>query len=459
MPLQIRRGNTAEINAYTPEPGELIFNSQTTTLSVGNGSAVGGLLVGINAGSAKDAAAAALIAGSHQNISFSYNSVTKAISANVDILAHGTIEADAIDTAAVKDGSTVILDVANAILYADVSGNVSGNLTGTHSGNVVTNLISSSDSSTILVDTPIEFQTDVEIDGNVIINDNTTVNADLIPNKIIIDTRDSILNVLSIGQQHNETDPTLSAGIALRRSRGLGVSPEAVLAGDQLFKITFNGFDGSNSISAISIRGIVDPNGTVSSNAVPGKLEFFLNDNDGVSKLRMELDRVGTFINYGQHWVRNNVENSLVQNLTSHYNSAGQGARLSLRRSRGTYDSPTSITNGDALFRIAFGGYDGTNYVETAFIRSSVAGAVSTGVVPSNITISTTNTSGTISVAMEISESQNVKVNKSLTLSTYVDSTDRDNAITSPQGGMLVYITGINKFQGYVSSTGWTDLN
>jgi hypothetical protein len=456
MPLQLRRGNTAEVGSITPSIGELVYDTQLKRVNVGDGSTAGGVpIAGVTTNEAKDAAAASLLAGTHQNISFTYNSTTKALSAKVDILVHDTIEADAIDTAAVKDGSTVVLDVANAVLYGDVTGDV----TGTHFGNIVTNLISSSDSSTILVDTPIEFQTDVEIDGNVIINDNTTVNADLVSNKIIMETRDPNLNVLSMGQQHNETDSTISAGISLRRSRGLGVSPEAVLAGDQLFKITFNGFDGSDFISAVSIRGMVDPAGTVSSNAVPGKLEFFVNDNDGVSKLRMELDRVGTFINYGQHWVRNNVENSLVQNLTSHYNSAGQGSRLSLRRSRGTYDSPTAVTSGDALFRIAFGGYDGANYVESAFIRSTVAGTVSTGVVPSNITISTTNTSGATSVAMEISESQNVKVNKSLTLPTYADSTARDAAITSPQGGMLVYITGTNKFQGYVSGTGWTDLN
>ena len=78
MPLQIRRGNTAEITSITPLIGELIYNTQTQKLHVGNGSTAGGIITSTYSDAdAKDAAAASIAAGTHTNISFSYNSTTK----------------------------------------------------------------------------------------------------------------------------------------------------------------------------------------------------------------------------------------------------------------------------------------------------------------------------------------------------------------------------------------------
>ena len=99
MPLQLRRGNTAEVGSITPSVGELVYDTQLKRVSVGDGSTAGGvLLAGISSNEAKDAAAASLLAGTHQNISFTYNSTTKSLSARVDILTHDTIEADAVIT-------------------------------------------------------------------------------------------------------------------------------------------------------------------------------------------------------------------------------------------------------------------------------------------------------------------------------------------------------------------------
>jgi hypothetical protein len=101
MPLQLRRGNTAEINAITPVVGELIYNTETKSLHTGDGTTAGGVVAtSYTDDLAKDAAAASIAAGSHSGVSFSYNTTTNALSATVSpaTVTHGNyninIEAD-----------------------------------------------------------------------------------------------------------------------------------------------------------------------------------------------------------------------------------------------------------------------------------------------------------------------------------------------------------------------------
>ena len=99
MPLQLRRGNTAEVNSITPLVGEIVYDTQLKRIVVGDGATAGGTAVaGVSINEAKQATYDALAAGTHQNITFTQDAVTKAISASVDIITHDTIEADAIVT-------------------------------------------------------------------------------------------------------------------------------------------------------------------------------------------------------------------------------------------------------------------------------------------------------------------------------------------------------------------------
>jgi len=43
-------------------------------------------------------------------------------------------------------------------------------------------------------------------------------------------------------------------------------------------------------------------------------------------------------------------------------------------------------------------------------------------------------------------------------IAVFVDATARDAGITSPANGMLCYLTGTHKFQGYANGA-WVDLN
>jgi hypothetical protein len=103
MPLQIRRGTTAERLSITPVPGELIYDTDVGTIYVGDGTTPGGvnaLIAGVlTTEEAVDAVAAALILGQNQNITFSYNAQAdfdNRIDAAVDLSSYsGTISATA----------------------------------------------------------------------------------------------------------------------------------------------------------------------------------------------------------------------------------------------------------------------------------------------------------------------------------------------------------------------------
>jgi hypothetical protein len=84
MPLQIRRGTTAQRLLITPLPGELIYDTTTGQIFVGNGSTAGGATTtGISTEDAQDAAAGLFTSGSHSGITFAYNDATGRIDATV----------------------------------------------------------------------------------------------------------------------------------------------------------------------------------------------------------------------------------------------------------------------------------------------------------------------------------------------------------------------------------------
>jgi hypothetical protein len=134
MPLQIRRGSEAERLLMTVPlaPGELLYADGR--LFVGDGQLNGGVLVtGYSDNDAKDAAAEMLADNTHSGISFSYNSSTKVISANVDLSNYtGILKADAFKGSVfADDGSTIGGDV----LVDAVDGKI--NLDGTVKGNII----------------------------------------------------------------------------------------------------------------------------------------------------------------------------------------------------------------------------------------------------------------------------------------------------------------------------------
>jgi hypothetical protein len=277
----------------------------------------------------------------------------------------------------------------------------------------------------------------------------------------------------SLTSNHSSNTSTSANQVNLQRSRGSDINQSIVLAGDTITNLSFRGFDGSSYRTSSAIVSTVDPEGTVSSTAIPGKIAFLTAGNNGTLLTRAELDKDGKFTTYGQHWGVTGVPTGLPLLLVSNSNVVSDGARSAMRRSRGTFASPTAVVNGDKLFRLLWGGHDGSAYIDSAGIEASVSAAVSTGIIPTELAIRTTNSSGVLTTAIKVTNNQVMQVNtisslttpavnfsSAVTLANYATAGARDTAIPSPQPGTVVYITDTGKFQGYNGLTStWNELN
>lgn len=129
MALQIRRGPTADRMSYTPVVGELIWDTTTNSLYIGNGSTAGGLPAGtLVTEDVQDIAASMLINGTHQNITFTYNDTTGRINSTFDLSSfNGTLTADGFIGSHYANDSTLLLNALTGAV----------NLNGTVKGHVI----------------------------------------------------------------------------------------------------------------------------------------------------------------------------------------------------------------------------------------------------------------------------------------------------------------------------------
>ncbi len=75
--------------------------------------------------------------------------------------------------------------------------------------------------------------------------------------------------------------------------------------------------------------------------------------------------------------------------LSMQFSTDTNGARVGFAKARGTVASPLIVATGDALGRLMFRGYDGTNYLEMGSIEVSAVGTVASTRVPTQIVFST----------------------------------------------------------------------
>lgn len=159
MALQIRRGTTAERTARRFLEGELIYDVTLQQVFVGDstdgttGTLGGKAVTAFTQEDAQDAIRDLFSAGSHTNISFSYNDVGNSISAVVSLSSYtGNISASGTVTAGgfngwlngnvFADDSTLLVDAGNGTIPAEV-------LRGTFTGSVVGNASSATVASTV----------------------------------------------------------------------------------------------------------------------------------------------------------------------------------------------------------------------------------------------------------------------------------------------------------------------
>ena len=141
-------------------------------------------------------------------------------------------------------------------------------------------------------------------------------------------------------------------------------------------------------------------------------------------------------------------------------------------KGRGTAASPAAVQANDGLGAINFYGYDGTNYVQAGYLVSYVDGTVSTGAVPSRVSINVNSAVGASTEAFAISSSQVVtlggvstapalKVTPVGSQARWIEvtgATASGNPILGVSGGILaisasVAITGVVSTSGYTVAT------
>jgi|LakMenEpi03Aug12_release.lakeMendotaPanAssembly.Ray.scaffolds.fasta_scaffold08017_18 hypothetical protein len=233
MPLQIRRGTTAQRLAITPLTGELIHDTTTGQLFVGNGTTAGGVTTtGISLEDAADAAASLFTTGSHSGITFAYNDAAGRIDATVTVAATGPFDGD-LTGSVFADDSTLLVDGTGGALVGSL-----------------------------------------RTSGDVYITKNSYSG--------------TFGNGLTYAQHHSTVD---AVNFNFLRTRGTDIAPTAVANGDDIADLNFIGHDGTNRVSIGGITARVS--GAVSLGIVPGELTFDTRSTAGVLSEKAALTSDG----------------------------------------------------------------------------------------------------------------------------------------------------------------------
>lgn len=92
--------------------------------------------------------------------------------------------------------------------------------------------------------------------------------------------------------------------------------------------------------------------------------------------------------------------------LFDQYGNNTSSSRITARKARGIFGTPTIIVTGDSLGSFAGFGYDGTNFIESGSIIIQSSGTVSTGIVPGKMLLTTANSAGANTTAITINSDQ-----------------------------------------------------
>lgn len=241
MPLQIRRGSTAQRLTITPLPGELVYDTTTGQLFVGDGATVGGAVTtGVSLEDVRDAAAGLLTSGVHSGITFTYNDTLDRIDATVTISGTGPFDGD-INGSVFADDSTLLVDGTSGEIRGPL--NVSG----------ASHTIATAATGQYL---------NVNNAYLKILHTTASVSSD---------------HGLSFYQHANSSG---SQKVTFIKSRGTEAAPVSLNNNDNIGEILFGGYDGSGYGTSARIRAIV------SASPVPGQgvrtlLRFAASDGAG----------------------------------------------------------------------------------------------------------------------------------------------------------------------------------
>lgn len=124
--------------------------------------------------------------------------------------------------------------------------------------------------------------------------------------------------------------------------------------------------------------------------------------------------------------------------MSSQYSTDNLGARIHLRKSRGTIGTPTSVAANDILGRIRFSGYDGSNFLQMGTLDVGVIGTPASTKIPTYMSFSTATdaTPSVLTEAMRISDAQFVGIG-TITPSSKLDITTNSLGVTQTNSSGL----------------------
>jgi hypothetical protein len=450
MALQIRRGTNAERLTITPLQGELLFTTDTKNLYVGDGTTQGGVVIEGGGSSASNAFSSIAVAGQStvgadssedtltliagSNVTITTNATNDSITiastagaTNLDALTDVIISSPNVDQVLKYNGTSWVNGAVSsggggiAELVEDISPQLGGNLdlnnndiTGAGDVNIGGNVIATEIKVSGALTPSIRMYESAGNQGTITSRDNDS-DIRFVARRLTIgdSVTDGQLRVFSINKSGAETlslrtynnSSSASNELALSRSRGTGDIPVAVQNADIIYRMYFNGHDGTTFIPSAQIFSEVS--GTVATGQVPGALKFSTADSLGVMRnaLTIGSDQV-VEANFG---ITVGSGDLLLKNTNPRFQSAqnDQSAKvLSFSKSRGTLVTPTAIQANDYIYTLRFNGDDGAAEQTAVQVRAEAGATVGTGIVSGKLRVITNDSTGLGKTAMLIDEEQ-----------------------------------------------------
>ena len=419
MALRLRRGTDAERLIITPLEGELIYTTDTKKLYVGDGVTVGGIAVDTDGGGGGGLAD---LSNSSINDLADVNA-DSVVPSNGDVLTFdaasgdwraapvagaGVIAGDSYNINVLGDDSSLLVDATTNT----VNGNLKGVSYGEHVGSVY-----SDDSTTILVDA-ISGVHNGTFEGNLLGSVYSSGSTLLIDGdnggRVVADVENDITSSNFLNSRDIRIGNSLVDNIITT------IDPAT-----STLVITTANTNGTLVLSRSTQIG-----GTAAS--IPdGRLTIWT-ENDGV---------IPDLLLLGAH------------------DTADSPAKMSIGRARNTKGALGSVNVSDELGNYLLAGFNGANFVPGGGIKATVTGAPDVARIPSKLELFTMNSGGGEDVAITIQpDVLTTEFSGAAKLVNYADTTARDAAITSPEAGMMVFVTSVSKAQVY-TGVAWVDLH
>jgi hypothetical protein len=302
MPLQIRRGTTAQRLTITPLSGEILYDTTTGQIFVGDGTTVGGVVtVGVGLEEVRDAAASLLTTGIHSGISFSYNDELNRIDATVTVESRGPFDGD-LTGSVFSDDSTLLVDGVGSFLVgplktSGLAGDLEVNgfaIVSSSNGNIN---ISPNGTGRVLINGGLTITGSINKTGNLLVNTTggalqlgtsaTNVDGNLV---IIRNSYSASPGSGFFFAQHHSNQQAVN--LTFYRTRGQGFATEPLVNGDEIAEFSFVGQGPDSAIPVGGAALTITVDGTPTVGNVPTKFQFGTN-NGSSNEVRAELSASG----------------------------------------------------------------------------------------------------------------------------------------------------------------------